>query len=886
MGTTLRSRDSRVSAKINYSIIATLITIVLVGIFLDIQNQKVAGQQMRAQVRKQIGLIRTKLEGNINNNIYLVRGLISTIQTEPDMNQDRFAELARHLFKEQSQLRNIAAAPDLVISLMYPMAGNEKAIGLDYRKNDKQRAAALQVRDHGHFVLAGPVNLIQGGQGFIGRFPVFSVIDGKKLFWGIVSAVIDVKRLYQDSGILDDNLPIDIAIIGKDASGALGDQFFGHGEIIQARPVFADVVIQNGSWRVAAIPKGGWTVPFRETWANRSIIIIAGILIFLPIFITGRFVNQRRKNFNELRLREEQLERLSKRLELALDISRVGVWEMNLGTGKLVWDERMAELYGLPFDGEKHNYENWEKALHPHDLKRARQDFQTAIERKIRYHSEFRVIRNAGDVRNVRAIGAVYDEANGSSRIIGVNWDVTADVALNDDLKRAKSEMEIKNTQLMYAKSRIEHLALHDSLTGIPNRRFLDDTLSELAAKSKLDKSKTALLIVDLDRFKQINDTFGHATGDALLIHVSSILKSCVRAADFVARIGGDEFVIVCDTYSCLADLEILANSIITKMKPPMSHNGKECRFGVSIGISSDGSSSMDPKQLLINADLALYRAKRRGRSCFEFFSEDLRIESSRNKKVADEIHRGIEQSEFIPYYQPQFDAKTGLIVGAEALVRWNHPRDGILDPCRFMNIAEEISVSSEIDHSILEQTLNDFDRWHRSGFQVPKVSVNVSLQRLSSEKLLDNLSQLNFRPGTLSFELVESIFLDKADDIILNNINRIKEMGIEIEIDDFGTGHTSMVSLINLEPARLKIDRQLIIPAINSPVPLRLVELIIEIGKSLNIDVIAEGVETLDHARLLRNLGCSALQGFAFARPMSACEFEDYLDNEIKLTG
>ncbi len=886
MAMTLRKRFSGALASINYSIFATLVAIILVGVFLDIQNQKVAIQQLRSEVRNQIGFIRTKLEGNINNNIFLVRGLISTLRTEPDMDQDRFAELSQHLFKERSQLHNIAAAPDLIISLMYPMAGNEKAIGLDYRKNAKQRAAALQVRDRGRFVLAGPVNLIQGGQGFIGRFPVFSTIDGKKAFWGIVSAVIDVKRLYEDSGILDSNLPIDIALIGKDATGALGGQFFGREDIMDSHPVFADVSIQNGSWQIAAIPKGGWIVPPGEIWYKRLYTIIAGVLIFLPVLIAGKFANQRRKNFDELQLREEQLEKLSKRLELALDTSKVGVWEMNLRTGKLVWDDRMIELYDLPPDGRERQYDDWENALHPDDLKRASLDFQAAIENKTKYHSEFRVVSRSGEVRNIRAIGAIYDDIKGSPRIIGVNWDVTADVAMNDDLKRAKSDMEARNTELLFAKSRIEHIALHDSLTGVPNRRYLDETLDELKAKHKQNKSNTALLIVDLDRFKQINDTFGHATGDALLIHVSRVLESSVRSTDFVARIGGDEFVIVCNSFENLADLENLANSIITKMNPPLIYHGKECRFGVSIGISYDKSSNVDPKQLLINADLALYRAKGRGRNCFKFFSEEMRTKSNRNKKIADEIHHAIEQNEFIPYYQPQFDAKTHSIVGVEALVRWNHPRDGILKPHWFLNIAEEIGVSPEIDHSILTQTLDDFHHWTRLGLQIPKVSVNVSLQRLHSETLLDNLKQLDFKPGTLSFELVESIFLDKVDDNVMNNISRIKGMGIEIEIDDFGTGHTSIVSLINLEPARLKIDRQLIIPAINSEAPRRLVELIIEIGKSLNIDVVAEGVETADHANLLRKLGCGVLQGYAFARPMPADEFEKFVGGNLKLTG
>lgn len=869
----------------NYQNIVTLFAIILVGLLADWQYQKIAMQDLRAGVHDQIRLVRTKLEGNVNGNIHLVQGLISTLQTEPNMDQKRFAGLAEHLFEGKSQLRNIAAAPDLVISLMYPMKGNEKAIGLDYRNNAAQRAAAMQVRNNGHLILAGPVNLIQGGQGFIARFPVFTSINKKKSFWGIVSAVIDVNKLYQDSGLFEVSMPIEIALLGKDAKGNTGKQFFGSKTVMDSNPELTEVQLPNGSWLIAAIPKGGWKTNSIETWYDRMLIVLVGILLFLPVFIAGRFADHRKENVNKLRKREEQLEDLSKRHELALDASKVGVWEMNLSTEKLVWDDRMNELYDLATDDENRVYQDWENTLHPDDLERAKQDFQIALDTKGRYHSEFRVVLKSGKHRNIRAIGAVYNDKIGSSRIVGVNWDVTADAEMNNDLKRAKSQMEERNEQLMRAKSRIEHLALHDSLTGIPNRRYLDSYLTELKNKGASETSHCALLIVDLDRFKQINDTFGHATGDALLIHVSQILKTCICSTDFVARVGGDEFVIVSNS-SCEPNyLENLANSIIDKMSTPFVHDGSECRFGVSIGMSHCGSANTDVSQLLINADLALYRAKNLGRNRYEFFSKELHSRSINNKRKADDIQRGIELNEFIPFYQPQIDAKTRSVVGVEALARWAHPEHGILNPVAFLEIAEEINVTSLIDNSILNRTLEDFGRWSKMGLQIPRASVNVSLQRLHDEELVKSLNKLQITPGTLSFELVESIFLDETDDVIVDNIDRIKDMGIDIEIDDFGTGHASIVSLLKLEPARLKIDRQLVIPAINSNASRRLLQSIIEIGHSLNIEVVAEGVETAEHADLLQKLGCDILQGFVFARPMPSSELEKFLSSNYKLS-
>jgi EAL domain-containing protein (putative c-di-GMP-specific phosphodiesterase class I) len=245
---------------------------------------------------------------------------------------------------------------------------------------------------------------------------------------------------------------------------------------------------------------------------------------------------------------------------------------------------------------------------------------------------------------------------------------------------------------------------------------------------------------------------------------------------------------------------------------------------------------------------------------------------------MADEILHGLEWDEFLAYYQPQFDANTLDIVGVEALVRWRHPVQGILTPDVFLHTAEELNVVSTIDRIILEQTLARHAEWSLDGLVIPHVSVNVSARRLQDEELIGSLSDMAIKPGVLSFELVESIFLDENDELVTWNINQIKELGIDIEIDDFGTGYASIVSLLKLKPRRLKIDRQLVSPITTSPAQRRLVESIIDIGKSLGIEVTAEGVETMEHARILKELGCDILQGHAFAAAMNAADFREFV--------
>ena len=850
---------ARIPAVIAVAVIAVC------AIFADHQNKIVSDQAARADVLAKVNVIRAKLEGNVNGNLQLARGLVAAVTTEPYMGQQRFAELASRLFNEESQLRNIAGAPDLVISLMYPMAGNEKAIGLDYRKNDQQRAAALRARDERKPILAGPIDLAQGGQALIGRFPVFvKSASNTDRFWGIVSAVVDVQRLYQASGLLDKDLGIEVALIGTDALGANGVQFFGDERVVKSDPVTADVLFPSGSWRIAAIPKNGWPTTPANAWSLRAIMAVAAALILIPFVAAGRLINERQRNYWEQH-------RLSRRLELALEASAIGVWEHDLKTNHLTWDDRVNEIYGREPDGGPRGYSDWAGAIHPADLPGALADFDSAAAGRGTYSSEYRIVRPNGEIRHVRSRAIFYQVANNSPRMVGAEWDVTADVLLNTDLVRAKQLTESKNSELESAKARIEHIALHDSLTDLPNRRYLDQVLEDYAAKAKLSGGHAALLHVDLDRFKHINDTLGHAAGDAMLVHASSVLKSNVDDRGFVARIGGDEFIILCTVDDDVSQAAALADNIIEQMRRPVYYHGHQCRFGVSVGIAIDNGRDIDARQLLVNADIALYRAKKRGRNRYEFFSGELQSEIVNTKRIADEILAGLERDEFIVFYQPQFNAKTLEIVGVEALARWRHPEKGILAPDIFLKTAEELNVVSVIDHKILQQSLLDFEAWSADKIGIPRVSVNVSARRLQDEELLKSLRDLNIKKGTFSFELVESIFLDNNDDLVTWNVEQIKQLGIDIEIDDFGTGYASIVSLLKLQPRRLKIDRQLVDPIVNSPQQRQVVASIIEIGKSLGIEIIAEGVETMKHARVLKGLGCDILQGYAFGHAMDA---------------
>ncbi|MFK0382283.1 EAL domain-containing protein [Agrobacterium sp. NPDC090273] len=566
---------------------------------------------------------------------------------------------------------------------------------------------------------------------------------------------------------------------------------------------------------------------------------------------------------------EHQVERISRSLKLALEASQVGVFVANFDTGITVWDDRMYEIMQIERSETIAVGGLWETRVHPDDIERVEKNVEYHVARMIPFSEEYRAIMPDGSYRYIRARSLPFIDSDGQKKMIGVNWDVTADVALRNELERAKTLAEARNRELETAKTRIEYNATHDDLTDLPNRRYLDAMFDGFARESFADGKGVGVLHVDLDRFKQINDTLGRKTGDMMLKHIAALLKKNARNADFVAHVGGDEFVVISRFSGNQRKLALMADRLIKEIRKPVHFEGHVCRLGASIGIASSYGLTSDAKQILLNADIALYNAKKRGRNRYEFFSADTQDILINTKRMSDDILLALERDEFIPFYQFRFDAQTLDIAGVETLARWQHPEKGILTPDRFLAIAEDLDVVSSIDAMMLDKAIKDFKAWDMAGLDVPNISVNVSSRRLHDPGLMKSLSNVDIPPGSVSFELLESIFLDDSDEVAISNLRQLRDMGIDIEIDDFGTGHASIVSLLKVSPSVLKVDRQLVRTAPQSSEQRKLLTSIIDIGRSLGIKVVAEGVETAAHVRVLQKLGCDYLQGYALCRPL-----------------
>ncbi len=357
--------------------------------------------------------------------------------------------------------------------------------------------------------------------------------------------------------------------------------------------------------------------------------------------------------------------------------------------------------------------------------------------------------------------------------------------------------------------------------------------------------------------------------GDDVLKSAATRIVAALPKGAFIARMGGDEFAALISNFSSVGDLKTIAERLAQQLKQSVWYKDEVLRTSASIGLATAQGGNVS--ELLAEADIALHRAKKLGRGRVEIFSAQMKAQLNNERRLAKQFVRGLEKGEFVPFYQAQVDARDRRIVGLEVLARWNHPKRGLLLPGEFLGVASTLGMLDDLDAAILRAALKDRKTWLRQGVLAPRIAVNVSAARLSDPLLIDEMHRLEVEPDTVSFELLETIFLDDTEDGVFTNVSALKELGIDIEIDDFGSGHASIIGLMKLKPSRLKIDRQLVMPITTSREQKRLLRSIVDIAKALHIEVVAEGVETLEHAKLLTRLGCDILQGYAIAYPVSA---------------
>lgn len=471
-----------------------------------------------------------------------------------------------------------------------------------------------------------------------------------------------------------------------------------------------------------------------------------------------------------------------------------------------------------------------------------------------------------GEVTDRRKNGEIYQKWLSINLVRGEKGEITNYIGLFSDLTERKAS---------YA--RIQRLAHFDALTNLPNRALLNDHLDLCIAQAKRNQTRLAIIFLDLDRFKKVNDSLGHHAGDLLLQAVAERLKDCVRETDTVARLGGDEFVILLSSISEPNDAARVAQKVVDSIANPFTLDGSEASIGTSIGIGIYPDNGLDHAALIKNADAAMYHAKENGRNNFQFFSSAMNEHAFERLSLENDLRRALKRDELFLHYQPQIDVQTGKVVGVEALIRWQHPEQGLIPPNQFIPLAEECGLIAPIGDWVVKTACAQNKAWQEEGLPAIVVAVNISAQHFQQknfkELIAKTLADTNLAPAFLELEITESAIMDNAESM-LEMLHSLKEMGVLLAIDDFGTGYSSLSYLKDFPIDKLKIDRSFVQNITSDSGSNVIAKTIINMGHSLNLKVIAEGVETPEQLASLRELLCDEIQGYHFSRPISAQDF------------
>lgn len=446
------------------------------------------------------------------------------------------------------------------------------------------------------------------------------------------------------------------------------------------------------------------------------------------------------------------------------------------------------------------------------------------------------------------------------------------------------SERKLAENALREQQSRLKYMAFHDSLTGLPNRSLFYDRIHHGLARARRSNSKVALMLLDIDRFKIINDSLGHDAGDLMLKAIATRLNESVRDMDTVARLGGDEFVVVLEGVHELDDVMLVANKLLTSLAHPIEISGHDITATVSIGVSIFPNDGDVTDELLKHADIAMYNAKEAGKNNCQFYAKGMNATAVNYLLLENDLRRALELNQFTLHYQPQIDLKTGYLMGVEALVRWQHPDRGLVSPAHFIPLAEETGLIVPIGEWVLREACRQQKLWLDASKKVGKIAVNLSPRQFRQKnfpgKVEEILRETQLAAEFLELEITESCAMEHAGETI-NQLNQLNQMGMYLAIDDFGTGYSSLAYLQRFPIQKLKIDRSFVNDIHDDMNDAAITKTIIGLAHSMQLRVVAEGVETQNQADWLRQYGCDQAQGFLYAKPMSAKHFESHFHGD-----
>jgi diguanylate cyclase (GGDEF)-like protein/PAS domain S-box-containing protein len=549
----------------------------------------------------------------------------------------------------------------------------------------------------------------------------------------------------------------------------------------------------------------------------------------------------------------EVLARAEQRYVEAQRISGVGSYDFEIATNTNIWSDQLYRIYGREPQSFNASYEVFLSMLHPDDREHVMAVHQHALETNSSYEMEERVVWPDGQVRTLASWGEVIADDDGKPlRMVGICWDITERRAIEEQLA---------------------HEALHDALTGLPNRNLLEDRLTMAIRALARREQPLGVLLVDVDRFKVVNDSLGHEAGDGVIVELGQRIAGAIRPGDTVARFGGDTFVVLCEELTSAGEALGIAQRVQEATGQPIDVAGNELVLSVSTGIALADDPDVLPGSLLRDADSAMHVAKRSGRARSVVFVDEMRDQALGRLETETQLRKAIAQGELRVHYQPILGLGSRTVVGLEALVRWEHPTRGLVPPSEFVPIAEETGLVVPLGEWVLEQACRQLRAWD-AVMPGLTVSVNLSGVQITQPDIVSRIAAVLDTTGVdahrIALEITESVLMRDAEDT-LSVLRALKDLGVKLHVDDFGTGYSSLSYLKRFPVDALKVDRSFVDGLGDDPDDIAIVGAIVGLAHSLGMETIAEGVESEAQLAVLERLGCEAAQGYLFSRPLVA---------------
>ncbi|MDY0105701.1 MAG: EAL domain-containing protein [Giesbergeria sp.] len=772
-----------------------------------------------------------------------------------------FEGIATEMLPFYPGIAALGLSPDGIICCVVPREGNEKSIGFNQLEDIAQNREARLARDTGHLTLAGPLTLAQGGMGVVGRLPIFlSDGDGGHRFWGFTYATLrfpeslDAARLPL---LRERGYAYELWRTVPDSGERQRIDAWNPQALTE--PVERSLQLPNGEWTLSVAPVAGWINTASLAMEALVGVLISALLAYLAWLLYAMrlrdaqleaLVDQRT---SEIRATQRHLEATVNAIpDLLFEMGIDGRYYSSHTPREELLDRPSNELVGLMV----------QEVMPPGAAQQVLQALRDANENKWSTGVQI-CLPLEGDMR--------WFELSVARKATGPGEEPRF-VVLSRDITASKQ-----------ADEKVRQLAHYDVLTGLPNRSLLADRCQYALGSAQRNQQPVALMFLDLDHFKNVNDSLGHRIGDALLQALARRLSTLVREQDTVSRLSGDEFIVVLPDTDALGAAHV-AEKLLQAATEPFEIESHELIITPSIGIAMYPGDGADFDTLSRCADAAMYSAKQHGRNHYRFFTSEMQARSERSLLLENALRRALERNQLQLHYQPQICVATGAIIGAEALLRWNHPDLGAVSPAEFIPVAESSGMILPIGEWVLRAATRQLQAWMQAGHSLT-MAVNLSLvqfRQADFPQLIDRiLAEVQLPAHCLELELTEGVAMtDPATAIAM--MDRLHQRGVRLSIDDFGTGYSSLSHLKRFKVYKLKIDQSFVRDITVDPDDRAIVSAIISMAGSLGMQTIAEGVETAGQLDFLQAQGCTEVQGYFYSRPVPAEQFERLLEQGL----